>query len=290
MPSPLSRGHHPPCDEERIKAIRANAAVLVAYGACATWRINCRRTFSTRTRCGSMCMATRPLVRHLPGAAVSAVVKVDAVIPAVRWTRKRWWRPSRPYSWQGARLPEHPVCVECKLAENVCVFEKGLTCLGPVTWPAAVPYAQHSATSALAAAAWWQSQRQCPQTDLQEHGLTVDQMLNSFRMFDGYSRCKMTAAQSTTAKDLNINIHYLTRVEAMPTSWSTPRMRRRGSQARDHRAPRFFEAMVWGKSYYDIARSPVASADLRGGTHWPACALRRTPGNRASEQTFCCAS
>ncbi len=29
--------------------------------------------------------------------------------------------------------PGNPVCSECKMAGNVCVFDKGLTCLGPVT-------------------------------------------------------------------------------------------------------------------------------------------------------------
>jgi coenzyme F420-reducing hydrogenase gamma subunit len=29
-------------------------------------------------------------------------------------------------------LPDHPVCVECKRRENVCRFDMGETCLGPV--------------------------------------------------------------------------------------------------------------------------------------------------------------
>jgi len=27
----------------------------------------------------------------------------------------------------------NPVCVECKLAENICAFERGEFCLGPIT-------------------------------------------------------------------------------------------------------------------------------------------------------------
>ena len=30
-------------------------------------------------------------------------------------------------------IPTYPVCNECKQAGNVCVFEKGMTCVGPVT-------------------------------------------------------------------------------------------------------------------------------------------------------------
>jgi len=30
-------------------------------------------------------------------------------------------------------VPDYPVCVECKLNENVCMYDRGVTCLGPVT-------------------------------------------------------------------------------------------------------------------------------------------------------------
>ena len=31
------------------------------------------------------------------------------------------------------RLPDYPVCVECKMKENVCRYEYGEVCLGPLT-------------------------------------------------------------------------------------------------------------------------------------------------------------
>jgi coenzyme F420-reducing hydrogenase gamma subunit len=34
---------------------------------------------------------------------------------------------------QEYRPPNEPVCVECKLNDNLCVFEKGLVCMGPLT-------------------------------------------------------------------------------------------------------------------------------------------------------------
>jgi coenzyme F420-reducing hydrogenase gamma subunit len=30
-------------------------------------------------------------------------------------------------------VPDNAVCTECKLNENVCMYERGVTCLGPVT-------------------------------------------------------------------------------------------------------------------------------------------------------------
>jgi len=31
------------------------------------------------------------------------------------------------------QVPDYSVCVECKLNENVCMYDRGLTCLGPIT-------------------------------------------------------------------------------------------------------------------------------------------------------------
>ncbi len=30
------------------------------------------------------------------------------------------------------KIPDYPMCVECKLKENVCMYDKGKTCLGPI--------------------------------------------------------------------------------------------------------------------------------------------------------------
>ena len=30
-------------------------------------------------------------------------------------------------------IPNYPVCVECKWSGNVCVFERAMTCLGPIS-------------------------------------------------------------------------------------------------------------------------------------------------------------
>jgi len=32
-----------------------------------------------------------------------------------------------------ATVPDNPVCAECKLNENVCMYERGVSCLGPWT-------------------------------------------------------------------------------------------------------------------------------------------------------------
>lgn len=34
---------------------------------------------------------------------------------------------------QPYHVPDNAVCVECKLNENVCMYNRGVTCLGPIT-------------------------------------------------------------------------------------------------------------------------------------------------------------
>jgi coenzyme F420-reducing hydrogenase gamma subunit len=65
---------------------------------------------------------------------VSAVVEVDHAIPGCPINGEEF-RQAVATLLLGAtpRLPNYPVCVECKMAGNVCIFEKGETCVGPIT-------------------------------------------------------------------------------------------------------------------------------------------------------------
>ena len=65
---------------------------------------------------------------------IDEVINVDAVIPGCPIDRDEFVHVVRGLL-QG-RLPEPPnyaVCIECKLHENVCIFERGGICLGPIT-------------------------------------------------------------------------------------------------------------------------------------------------------------
>lgn len=179
-----------PADEERIKAIRANAAVLVAYGACAhLGGINCQKNFFDQAKVRAYVYGDKAgwFDTYL-ARPVSAVVKVDAVIPGCPVDKKEVVETIKAVLMgKVPRLPEYPVCVECKLAENVCVFDKGLTCLGPVTVAGCRAVCPTFGNKCLGCRGLVANPNvNAHKQILQEHGLTVDQMLNSFRMFDGY--------------------------------------------------------------------------------------------------------
>jgi len=131
-------------DAERLGGIRQQAQVVVALGACAhIGGVNAIRNRQdlgqiTAEVYGQPASAGRvraDLLDVFPAAQpISAVIKVDAVLPGCPIDREEFVRATR-LLLQGRQpqLPDYPLCVECKLRENVCLFQRGQTCLGPVT-------------------------------------------------------------------------------------------------------------------------------------------------------------
>lgn len=121
---------------ERLRGIRERAKVLVAIGACACiGGINCiknrfdledvRRYVYGEHAEWFDTIATRPL---------SAVVQVDAEVPGCPINRQELVEIVKALLLgKKPALPTYAVCVECKRRNNVCVFDRGMVCLGPVT-------------------------------------------------------------------------------------------------------------------------------------------------------------
>jgi coenzyme F420-reducing hydrogenase gamma subunit len=123
-------------DEERLRRIREQATVLVALGACAhTGCVNALKNLhpleDVRRWVYGDCAdwydtyAARPL---------GAVVKVDAFIPGCPIDRNEFIGVVKALLvGKKPAIPDFPVCVECKLKANVCMYHIGKECLGPVT-------------------------------------------------------------------------------------------------------------------------------------------------------------
>ncbi len=121
---------------ERIKKIRETAKVVIAYGSCATiGGVNgMKNNFMLDDIRRYVYQKEARHFETIPTRAVHQVVKVDyfvhgcpVYIPEFVEVLKCALR-GIPY-----RVPDCAVCNECKLNENVCMFDRGLTCLGPVT-------------------------------------------------------------------------------------------------------------------------------------------------------------
>lgn len=126
-------------DEERLKDIRARSRLLVAYGSCATTGgVNkIKNLWPDLTQVQKEVYGDKwnlPHLNTMPTKAVDEVVKVDAYVPGCPINRNELLAIVKTLLTGGVpQLPDYPVCVECKLRENVCLFDKGMVCLGPVT-------------------------------------------------------------------------------------------------------------------------------------------------------------
>lgn len=127
-----------PMDEERLKKIRANSNILVALGACAC--MGCVQRMlnqwpikeSVNLVYGSQ--IDDPYFGVTSTKALDEIVKVDAYIPGCPINREEFIQVLLALV-QGKKppIPDYSVCVECKKKENVCMFDVGKFCMGPVT-------------------------------------------------------------------------------------------------------------------------------------------------------------
>lgn len=123
-------------DVERIKKIRDTAAVLIAYGSCATLggingmknKFDLNEIKEHVYKDGAKYFDT--IVTH----PVHQIVKVDYFVHGCPVYRPEFVKVLKcALSGLSYQVPDYAVCVECRLNENVCMYDKGVTCLGPVT-------------------------------------------------------------------------------------------------------------------------------------------------------------
>jgi len=173
---------------ERVKKIRETAKIVIAYGACATiGGINGMKNkfdldeikeyvykdgakhFNT--------IATRPLHQ---------VIKVDYFIhncpvypPEVLKVLKAVLA-GLPYS-----PPDHAVCVECKLNENECMYDKGITCMGPITRAGCDSWCINNGNICYGCRGMVSNPAQKGQMDiLEKHNISLDWVVNKIDMYN----------------------------------------------------------------------------------------------------------
>jgi sulfhydrogenase subunit delta len=124
-------------DEARLQQIREQATLVVALGACAhlggvnslknRWSIENVQTYVYGEE-------GKEMYESYPARPISAVIHVDAVVPGCPIDRFEFLRiVQQLLQGRQPRLPDYPLCVECKLAENACLNVLGKPCLGPIT-------------------------------------------------------------------------------------------------------------------------------------------------------------
>jgi sulfhydrogenase subunit delta len=178
-------------DEPRLRNIREHAAVLVALGACA--HTGCVNTLKNLQPLDDVrkyvygdkadwypTYAARPL---------SAVVDVDAIIPGCPIDRDEFVRVVKALLvGKKPPVPDYPVCVECKLRGNVCMYFIGKTCIGPVTRAGCGAICPTYGDSCEGCRGLIPNPNENAMKDvLEEAGLTVEELMKDLNMFNAYT-------------------------------------------------------------------------------------------------------
>jgi coenzyme F420-reducing hydrogenase gamma subunit len=179
-----------PADEARLKKIREQAAVVVALGTCAhlggvnalkyLQPLDAARRYVYGERAGWYETGdVRP---------IDAVIKVDAIIPGCPIDRGEFIACVKALLLgRKPPIPDYPLCVECKLKENACLFTRGQVCLGPVTRAGCGAICPAYGQSCEACRGFISNPNDASMRSLlAEHGLTLEDVTTRYTMFTSY--------------------------------------------------------------------------------------------------------
>ena len=174
----------------RLQKIRQQAKILIAMGACACiGGVNCLKNHvPMKEALYTVYGRDARYYETMPARPTNAVVPVDyyvrgcppvtaelvKVIKALLLNKK-------------PDIPNYPVCVECKMARNICVFERNMTCLGPVTRAGCGAICVNSRRICWGCRGLVDDPNIDSEKDiLKKYGLTVDQVMERFNIFNAY--------------------------------------------------------------------------------------------------------
>lgn len=123
---------------ELLKQVRETASTIVAIGACAvTGGIPGLATgmhiddHLSVVYGEDAALLSQARISPLP---VDAVVSVDYHVPGCPIQPEEFVHTlQRALMGLSNRYPDEPMCAACKMAENICFYDKGMVCLGVVT-------------------------------------------------------------------------------------------------------------------------------------------------------------
>lgn len=121
---------------ERLKKIRKNAKIMVAMGSCACFGgVNQLKNRFNDTDRVKRAVYGKHNIDTLPAATpIDAHVPVDLKIFGCPIKKEEVERIVMAVALgRSMDIPKYPVCMECKANENICLFDLGEPCLGPIT-------------------------------------------------------------------------------------------------------------------------------------------------------------
>lgn len=125
-----------PNDVEELKHFRKSCKALVAIGACACLGgVNTLKNYQEESDYRKYVYGDG--AGHfptIPAQPLSAIVPIDAQLPGCPMVKEEFLEFVKcALAGKQFHLPEVAVCTECKKRGNLCLYEKNIMCLGPVT-------------------------------------------------------------------------------------------------------------------------------------------------------------
>lgn len=208
-------------DEDRLMRIREQAAIVVALGTCAhLGGINAIRNRQSldeasgyvygeagdwyEARRGDSSHTARPRLNErlmqmsAQAQPIDAIIRVDAVLPGCPIDRDEFVRVTKQLiQGRQPQLPDYPLCVECKLKENVCLFHRGSNCLGPIVRAGCGAICPTYGGGCEGCRGLIDKPNLNAMQDvLDEAGLTADDMLGRFTLFGTYQTMQRERQQA----------------------------------------------------------------------------------------------
>ncbi len=181
-------------DLVRIQSIRKQAKILVAFGACACiGGVNCLKNLMNLDDAMRIVYGKDAKYYDTADARpVHAVVTVDHYIRGCPPTTAEFLKVVKALLiGKRPEIPNYPVCVECKMNGNVCVFDRSMTCLGPVTRAGCGSICVNAGRFCWGCRGLVDDPNVESEKDiLRKHGLTVEQTIEKFKIYNTFTEVK----------------------------------------------------------------------------------------------------
>jgi len=181
-------------DEDRLKYIRRKAKIVVAIGSCATiGGINALKNYKDLEEVRRIVYGEHAkLFDTYAARPIDAVIPVDAYVHGCPINREEFLQVVK--SLLLGKKPDmltYPVCVECKKNENVCAFERGQYCVGPVTRAGCDSCCVNEGTICWGCRGLVDNPNENSHKEvLIKYGLTVDDAIGKFKLYFGWQEAK----------------------------------------------------------------------------------------------------
>jgi len=177
-------------DERKLQKIRQQAAVVVALGACAhLGGVNTLKGLHPLEEVRRYVYGDQANQYETYDARpIEAVIPVDFAIPGCPIDRDEFLACVKALLLgKKPPIPDYPVCVECKLKENTCLYKVGKTCLGPVTRAGCKAICPSYGQSCEACRGYISHPNDSSMRNvLAEHGLAPEDITSMYTMFTTY--------------------------------------------------------------------------------------------------------